>query len=217
MSIVHGQSSDIPNSFARDFAAALGRRLRGPGGLYNLGNAIGLIGGVTAALIAIPHGAFSLASAAAAVLDFLTGSPAALALTLATVIFFWSGEDYHRAWLRGYPPNPALNRSGDLLSAVGAVLLALAFLALGNILLALTAGLLHALGKAGSAYRPAAGPWREVVAVSRLPAAVMAVNGLFTGDPSAQLVSGVLLACTLIWATADLLLLEPAHSAGTGV
>jgi hypothetical protein len=187
----------------------LALRLKGPGGLYNLGNAIGFIGGLTAALIAIPAGAFTLAAAAGAVMNFLTGSPAALALTLATAIFFWSGEDYHRAWLRGYPPNPALNRSGDLLSAAGAILLALAFLALGNVLLALTAGLLHAAGKAGSAFRPGAGPWREVVVVSRLPAMAMAVHGLAAGDPASLIVSGVLLACCLIWAAADLMLLPP--------
>ena len=77
---------------------------------------------------------------------------------------------------------------------MGAILLALAFFALGNVLLALTAGLLHAAGKGGSALmaplasRKAKAMFsgtlcREVVILSRIPAAVMAYGGLSPGIP----------------------------------
>lgn len=205
---------------AQRLFAALTDRLRGPGGLYNLGNAIGFTGGLAAALIAVPASEFGLSTALAAAGHYVSGTPAAMALTLATAIFFWSGEQYHRAWVNGFPPDPAKNRIGDLSSAVGAVLLACAFFALGNVLLALTAGLLHAVGKAGSAFiassrKPAdqlvlSGTLcREVVILSRVPAAVMAFGGLFAADPASRFVSAVLLACCLIWAAADIMLLPP--------
>ena len=139
------------NTRAADLLRGLAQRLKGPGGLYNLGNAIGFTGGLVAALIAVPAHEFGLSTALAAAVHYVSGTPAAMALTLATIIFFWSGEQYHRAWSNGFPPDPARNRIGDLSSAVGAILLALAFFALGNVLLALTAGLLHAAGKGGSA------------------------------------------------------------------
>ena len=62
-------------------------------------------------------------AAVAAMLDYLGGNAGAVALTLATAVFFWSGEAYHRAWEHGGPPNDALNRRGDLLSAIGALVL----------------------------------------------------------------------------------------------
>ena len=199
---------------------SLGQRLKGPGGLYNLGNAIGFAGGLAAALIAVPASELDVSTALAAAGHYVSGTPAALALTLATAVFFWSGEQYHRAWSNGFPPDPAKNRSGDLSSALGAILLAGAFFALGNVLLALTAGLLHAAGKGGSALlaasRKPAGTHmlsgslcREVVILSRIPAAAMAYAGLLSGDPDSRFVSGILLACCLIWAAADIMLLPP--------
>ena len=208
-------SAQYPTASSTGFKAAdllkgLRQRLKGPGGLYNLGNAIGFAGGLVAALITVPASEFGLSTALAA----------ALLLTIATVIFFWSGEQYHRAWSNGFPPDPAKNRTGDLSSALGAILLAGAFFALGNVLLALTAGLLHAAGKFGSAWlahsRKPAGErvlsatlCREVVIVSRLPAAAMATAGLLSGDDSSRLVSAVLLVCCLVWAAADVMLLPP--------
>lgn len=205
---------------AAEILKALGQRLKGPGGLYNLGNAIGFAGGLAAALIAVPAVEFGFSTALAAAGHYVSGTPAALALTLATAIFFWSGEQYHRAWANGFPPDPAKNRTGDLSSAAGAILLACAFFALGNVLLALTAGVLHAAGKAGSALlassrKPAeqtmlsSNLCREVVILSRIPAAAMAIGGLMVGDPASRIVSAVLLACCLIWAAADLMLLPP--------
>lgn len=206
----------------------LTQRLRGPGGLYNLGNCIGFSGGLCAAILGVSDERRGFASALAAAADFLYGSPAAIALTLATAVFFWSGEVYHRAWARGFPPDPHQLRSGDFSSAAGAVLLALAFFALGNVVLALTAGVLHAAGKLGSALvdrtaNQKPDRWlmnstfaREVVLLSRLPAMAMGLMGLLSAAPpgvglESQIVSGVLLLCCIVWAAADMLLL-PASS-----
>lgn len=206
-------------------ASALAGRLKGPGGLYNLGNAIGFFGGLSAAIFSVPPQDYSVSRALAAAADSVSGSPPALALTLATVVFFWSGEEYHRAWSRGYPPDETKIRIGDLSSAVGAVLLAFSFLALGNLILALTAGVMHASGKLGSAWGAARAMekpgtvfrygtlCREVVLLSRLPAMAMALRGYLDAgtDSSAQIVNAVLLACCFIWAAADMQLL-PADS-----
>ena len=112
--------------------------------------------GVGLQLTAVPAGALEMQSAAAAVWDYLAGNAGAVALTAATAVFFLSGEAYHRAWAHGAPPKDALNRRGDLLSAIGALILGIALLSLGQVMLAATAGGLHALGKFGSAFR-----WRH--------------------------------------------------------
>ena len=64
----------------------------------------------------IPAAHLGVEGVAAAAVGYLAGNSAALALTAATVVFFWSGDAYHRAWANGAPPDPALNRRGDLLS-----------------------------------------------------------------------------------------------------
>lgn len=106
------------------FAAAIGSRLVGPGGYYNLGNGLGLVTGVTVQIVAVPPG--SALSGHAALLDYFVGSIAALSLTMATLVFFWSGEIYCRAWARKPPPDASLNRLGDMLSGVGAIGLGIA-------------------------------------------------------------------------------------------
>lgn len=230
MSNVHQQVSGHGGaaSVIQSAVSGLGQRLRGPGGLYNLGNAIGFFGGMAASLVNIPAEDFGMSAALAAGTDFVVGSPPATALTLATLIFFWSGEEYHRAFRNGVPPDEAKIRAGDLSSAVGAVLLAFAFLALGNLVLALTAGVMHATGKLGSAWaasRAIEQPGysfrystlcREMVLLSRIPATAMAIKGLMADQAagataSSHIVSGVLLACCLVWAIADIQLL-PAQS-----
>jgi hypothetical protein len=200
-------------------------RLAGPGGYYNIGNAIGLAMGIAlqAASIAGRDGAGVYAVAAGAA-DNLAGNAAAVALTAATLVFFWSGEVYHRAWARGFPPDAALNRRGDLLSGVGSVALGLALLGFGEPLLAAFSGLLHALGKFGSAFAragqrlpgwPAGWPdaFRTAVLVSRLPAMLAALVqlALVLSVPAAAewpalLPPLTLLVCYLLWARADLLL-----------
>ena len=69
-------------------ASALRARMKGPGGYYNM-----------------------------AVIEYFAGSHGTVALTLATLVFFWGGEAYHRAWARPDAPDPALNRVGDFCQA----------------------------------------------------------------------------------------------------
>ena len=221
----------LPNSYAvrepprprllQEFAA----RMTGPGGYYNLGNAVGLAGGLS--LAAWSAGAGGAATAAA---TYLAGSGSAAALTVATLIFFWSGEVYHRAWADPENPDGRLNRQGDLLSALGAVALGVSLALLGLPLLAATAGALHAPGKLGSALHKPGAPalpgwpstwpdhYRSAVLLSRMPAALVAALALLAGlsgtDPHAVVPAllgpGVLLLCNLLWAKADLLLFRPA-------
>lgn len=202
-----------------------GARLVGPGGYYNAGNALGLAAGIAVAVSALPEGGMDIGGVLGATLAYLGGNPTALALTCATAIFFWSGECYHRAWANGFPPIEALNRRGDFLSGVGALILGLALFSLGQPVLAATAGLLHALGKFGSArhWRPMPGwrsdwPnfWRTLVPVSRVPAILASIFGLAdvlatrTADTpsSAWLMPLVFLGCYALWCRADLMLFE---------
>ena len=208
-----------------------GARLVGPGGYYNAGNALGLAAGIAVAISALPEGGMGVGGALGATLAYLGGDPTALALTGATAIFFWSGECYHRAWANGFPPIEALNRRGDFLSGIGALILGLALLSLGQPVLAATAGLLHALGKFGSArhWRPMPGwqgDWpnfyRTLVLVSRVPAILATIFGLIdvlatrtAGTPSsAWLMPLVFLGCYAFWCRADLMLFDwPAKAA----
>jgi hypothetical protein len=209
-----------------------GARLTGPGGLYNAGNAIGLAMGVALQVGSAPASGLGVESALAACLEYLAGNAAAMALTAATAVFFWSGEAYHRAWAHGFPPIQALNRRGDLLSGIGALVLGVALLSLGHVLLAATAGLLHAIGKFGSAYRWRPMPgwrrtwpdfYRSAVLASRVPAVLVTLGGLAevvdrsdAGTPwGAYLTPLTLLVCYALWAWADLLLFnaKPAAAA----
>jgi hypothetical protein len=193
-------------------AAPVRARLAGPGGLYNIGNALGLAGGL----------GFAVAGAGAqggldAAMGYLAGSAAALWITLAMVVFFWGGEVYHRAWARGFPPDPTLNRQGDALSGLGALALGAGLFLTGQPVLAATAGLMHAAGKFGSAW-PALGfgrvsgdAFRLAVVASRAPAILLVlmdlgrIMGGGAGSPAPLM---LLLACYLIWLRADILLLR---------
>lgn len=128
--------------------------------------------------------------------------------------------------------NPALCRRGDLLSAIGALVLGVALALLGHPLLAATAGLLHALGKLGSAlHRPDdhalpgwaqawPDPFRSAVLLSRVPATLVAAEALATalleaglnGAVPAIVEPGVLLVCYALWSKADLMLFRPGGS-----
>jgi hypothetical protein len=68
----------LSNSTTSRPSHGLRNRLQGPGGLYNMGNAVGLIVGI----------ALQVKSAGNA--TFLVGSSTALALTFATTVFFIS-------------------------------------------------------------------------------------------------------------------------------
>lgn len=203
---------------------ALTARMSGPGGAYNIGNLIGLCQGISMQLLASGDSGSPSTGASAAITHYLTGNFAALAMTSATAIFFVSGEAYHRAWNGRLTPRANLNRLGDFLSGVGAVCLGVALFELGHPLLALTSGLLHSVGKFGSACRrpgarilnlPASNLdlFRTMVLLSRLPALAAAgydfhaslsqMEGAGQAHWSAP---ATLVACYLLWSWADLLL-----------
>jgi len=198
----------------------LAQRVRGPGGLYNLGNALGLASGLAlhvAVSLEVSTNA-GLSHGASAVVDYFAGSAGAFSITIAMLIFFWSGERYHMAWANGAPPDPALNRLGDISSGVGALALGFGLFLLGQPLLAATAGLLHAIGKFGSAlpaetlnrlpFSP--GAFRKSVVASRIPAIALVliqVEEALVGDPAPPLAaSACLLLCYLLWLKADVAL-----------
>jgi hypothetical protein len=204
----------------------IARRLRGPGGLYNIGNALGLTGGITLAIATAKVTADGgLQTGLAAAADYLAGSASAICITLAMLIFFWGGEVYHRAWAHGFPPDDALNRRGDLLSGWGALVLGAGLFMIGQPMLAATAGLLHAIGKFGSAlqkpdrlFRPSGpDPFRLTVLASRAPALVLVLGDIAGvlrapgGGTAITLAPPVLLlTCYVIWARADILLFKSA-------
>jgi cytochrome bd-type quinol oxidase subunit 2 len=198
----------------------LAQRVRGPGGLYNLGNALGLVSGLAlhvAATLEVSTNA-GLAHGASAVVDYFAGSTGAFAITIAMLIFFRSGERYYMAWANGSPPDARLNRLGDISSGFGALALGLGLFLLGQPLLAATAGLLHAIGKFGSAlpaktldrlpFSP--GVFRKSVVASRIPAiavVLIQVEAAMMGNPSPPLAaSACLLVCYLLWLKADVAL-----------
>jgi hypothetical protein len=211
---------------------ALRMRLQGPGGYYNLGNALGLAAGIGFQFVAARSDAD--ATLAGVVREYLVGSPGATALTIAMVMFFISGEMYHRAFAAASGPHAGMMRRADLLSGIAALVLAIALALFGNLWLVLVSTVLLAGGKLGNAVSPA-GCWplrlewlsrcgttlyREVdlfrltPILSRLPA-IMAIllemaRLLAAGSPGTALYLGqsaILLICYLLWARADLLLL----------
>lgn len=163
---------EISTGEPRRTAPALLQRMRGPGGLYNVGNAIAL----SASLTMQVAGSAGSEGALQAVRAYLIGSPGATALSLAILIFFASGEAYFRAWSSGFPPDRRLNRWGDLLSGVGAVVLTAALVAFGDLALALLSGAMLAAGKFGNALLPDGGRrgtvFRALALWSRVPAVV---------------------------------------------
>ena len=197
---------------AAHWAHALRLRLTGPGGLYNLGNGFGLVTGLALHLAAGGSGNGRW-------WDYFVGSPAALALTLAMVIFYVSGEAYHQAFASPGKPDLGRLRTGDLLSGHGAVMLGVGLLFLGQPMLAATAGALHAMGKYGSSMVPPVAYWsnlcRGSVVLSRLPAVAAALLALGEVAGELPLLSvGVLtpitmLVCYGLWLAADVLLLRP--------
>ena len=199
-------------------------RLNGPGGLYNLGNALGFGAGLLVAFLGASESADSFSNVLSVGMRYVAGSPAAVALTVATAIFFWSGEIYHRAWSNGYPPDPRLTQLGDLSSGFGAIALGAGLYLLGNPLLAATSGVLHAAGKFGSAFGvrrelllagrkiDVSDLCRNIVLISRVPAIIATTADVFSSKAQADgvfaFISLAMLACYLIWAIADSMLLS---------
>ena len=204
--------------------AEIRSRLNGPGGLYNLGNALGFGAGLLVAFLGTSESADSFSNVLSIGMRYVAGSPAAVALTIATAFFFWSGEVYHRAWSNGYPPDPKLTQLGDLLSGFGAIALGAGLYLLGNPVLAATSGVLHAAGKFGSAFGvrgellfagrkiDAGTLCRNIVLSSRVPAIIATTAVVFSSKAQADgafaFISLAMLACYLIWAIADSMLLS---------
>ncbi|RBP15812.1 hypothetical protein DFR50_10782 [Roseiarcus fermentans] len=203
-------------------AAILGR-LSGPGGLYNLGDALGFGSGLLVTYLGWWESTDNVENVLSIGMRYVAGSPAAVALTIATAIFFGSGEAYHRAWSNGYPPDTKLTQIGDLFSAFGAIALGAGLYLLGNPVLAATSGLLHAAGKFGSAFSPrgkrsstgrkidASALCRIIVLISRAPALIATSADILSSrardERSFAFISLVMLVCYLIWSVADLMLL----------
>jgi hypothetical protein len=222
-------SGDLPRPLERS-AAAVAARLRGPGGYYNVGNVIGLSVSLGLQLVSVPEG--SVRTIADILYGYLVGSPSAGAFTASMVVFVVSGEMYHRAWRSGSPPDQSLNRLADILSAAGALLLAISLIYIGQWQLAVAYGLLMVAGKLGTAilgdnsvgpplwHAAWPDPFRIIVLVARLPAVMAPVADLvrqLTGaSDNLSLVlliqPAVLILCQLLWVKADLLLLSAARS-----
>jgi hypothetical protein len=211
---------------ASDIWTAASTRIKGPGGLYNAGNLLGLSASLAVAAVEAPGGNV-LADAVTAVWGALAGNPASVALTVATLIFLWSGEHYHRAWLSGFPPDARMNRAGDLSSGFGAVALGLGLALLADPILAVSSGGLHAAGKFGSAFGPQGNRtlmghvfaldniYRGLVVVSRAPAIAITLWQLarivFVDVDVAldrRLLLVTVLGCYCLWTAADLLLMQ---------
>jgi hypothetical protein len=90
-------------------------RLQGPGGYYNIGNPLGLVSGTAVQLIrAAEQGPIDATQCVRVTLEQFIASPSAVALSLAMLVFFWSGEIYHRAWSRGLTPFHSATGGGKL-------------------------------------------------------------------------------------------------------
>ncbi len=197
-------------------------RLKGPGGLYNLGNALGFGAGLIVTFLVAAESTDSFSNVLSIGIRYVAGSPAAVALAIATAIFFWSGEAYHRAWSNGYLPDQKLTQLGDLSSGFGAIALGAGLYLLSNPFLAATSGLLHAVGKFGSAFGvrgELSFPWRKIdasalcrniVLISRVPAIIATTADVFSSkahdDGAFAFNAWAMLTCYLIWAIADSML-----------
>jgi hypothetical protein len=209
---------------------AIAGRLRGPGGYYNVGNLIGLAAALATQLATAPQGS-APHGGIDAIIGYFAGSPAAVALTAATIIFLVSGETYHRAWAGRSVPDAALNQFADVLSAVGSLALAVSLVFVGQWPLAVASGLLSVGGKLGSAlfgddsslfgFWPVSwiDPFRGAVLVGRLPAVAavgldLSSHVLNWNDGSLLPIiqSAVLLFCYVLWIKADLLLVAGARA-----
>lgn len=200
-------------------------RLRGPGGYYNLGNILGLS---VALALHVHETRIETGDLTSAALDFFLGSPAAVSLTFATIIFLVSGEIYRAAWMDKGPAGQQLKQSADLVSAVGAVMLSLSLLLMGHILLAIASGILVAGGKLGSAVTADdpnelplwplhwPDPLRGAVLIGRLPGLAVALADFlvrlsYVGLSQDTLRPATLIVCTLLWIRADLMLVDAAR------
>jgi hypothetical protein len=117
-----------------------------------------------------------------------------------------------------------LTQLGDLSSGFGAIALGAGLYLLSNPLLAATSGVMHAVGKFGSAFGvrgelsfpgrkiDASTLCRDIVLISRVPAIIATTADVFSSkahdDGAFAFNTLAMLACYLIWATADSILLS---------
>lgn len=198
-------------------------RLSGPGGLYSLGIAVFLVCGVGLQVtVAFLQDGAAMQRGLAAAAEHLVGNPSALAISLAMLIFCWSGEEYRRAWKNGPQTALSFRCRGDLISGVGALVLAVGLFLTGEVLLAVMSGTLHVFGKIGSAaslssrqvlgLSPAA--FRVIVLVSRGPAICLFLVSLVNAPSSVELLWTLpLLGTYALWIWADLLLVRADRAA----
>lgn len=220
-----------------NWKVALSQRCRGPGGYYNIGNLIGLTSGLCLQILSSRTSEGEQTGFSNAVVTYLIGSPGAIALTCAMLVFFLAGELYHRAW-QGLEaePDTRLNRWADFTSGIGALLLAVSLTYFGNIWLAITSTVLLAGGKFGSSVvaergwpvriefkmqRATTGSmtfdgFRAAVVLSRVPAILSLASVLVATTFShadfglGETQSAILLLCFTIWTRADILLARSA-------
>lgn len=225
------QDVSAPESLPRQagLRGALGARMQGPGGYHNAGNLLCL---ATSLGLQVSAAAAAQRSGPDAIYHFLLGSPTAVGLTIAMTIFLVGGEVYYHAWRGRSSPDPLLNRAGDLLSALGNVVLAYSLLQIGQPVLALISGCMVIMGKLGSAILgdgakvpgwPArwGDPFRLVALAGRVPAIaaacadfVLQAGLVLDGRTAGPLIqAGTLIVCQALWIRADLLLLDGGRKA----
>lgn len=203
----------------RKIIAALRRRAVGPGGLYNVGNIIALLGGITIQSMAVDQDK----SLNEIVVQYLFGSPAASYLSLAVLIFLLSGEVYHRAWSQSGEKASRMVRLGDGLSGVAAVVLTVALVQVGDAILGLVGGAMLIIGKFGTAILPerpnapslatkSTKLLRFLVVASRGPSLVALGVTIFVlatdGILAEAAMPSLMVLCYLLWLWADILLMR---------
>lgn len=227
--LAHGSMESLQTDRTSSFSHALRTRLSGPGGLYNIGNILGLGSGVTLAFLRAPQD--GSANWSATLTSYLVGDIGSTALTVAMILFFWSGEVYHRAALAGPTSQRILLRRADFVSGLAAFVLAISLIYAGSLLLALTSTALLAGGKFASAIWadrpltlrldvaatvPAASIFsvdlfRSAVILSRIPAiaslAIALWAAMANAAPALDVVQfAILLVCYGLWTSADVAL-----------
>jgi hypothetical protein len=196
---------------------SLRARLQGPGGLYNAGNAFGIVTGLAFYMAAAGTGesAFDVTA------FYFFGSVSAVAITVARVLFIISGELCYHAWKYGFPPAPRPTFLGDFLSGTAALILGFGLFILGEPVLAMASGVMQAIGKFGTALDSDKSNarrqmmWRLIVFFSRFPALALCTMAVARAAPSAldgtwlpAAEAASFLVCYLVWLRADWLLVR---------
>lgn len=220
------------NRDTRWFTRAVLDRVAGPGGLYNLGNLIGLASGIGFALLGTQASGVD-GGAVAVLTGHLAGNAGAVALTIAMAVFFASGEMYHQAYTALTSDTGARRlRQADFLSGVGGLFLAVSLVYFGELWLAFTSTVLLCGGKfANALFHPDTGRvrlefmtpsgttrlvhfdvFRMAPVLSRLPAMAGLLIALATSWQNPELLrdapTAILFGCYVLWLKADLLLTQ---------